>query len=162
MKINNNLPTVAVHEMAIHPTPGEIVAATHGRSLWVLDVTPLQQLADRVAAAKAYLFKPQSGVLWPGALSSSQSGHHYFTGQNPGFGSACITSSAQTRSKRPWRFTISAATSSADCKGPTRPACTRSSGISARPRRTAALRPSRTAAIRKSGSAARTPTRTGN
>src|SRR5262249_3223369 len=33
VKINNNLPTVAVHEIAIHPTAGEIVAATHGRSL---------------------------------------------------------------------------------------------------------------------------------
>lgn len=32
-RINNNLPTVAVHEVAIHPTAGEIVAATHGRSL---------------------------------------------------------------------------------------------------------------------------------
>ena len=34
-KINNNLPTVAVHELAQHPTTGEMVAATHGRSLWI-------------------------------------------------------------------------------------------------------------------------------
>ena len=44
-KLNNNLPTVAVHEVAIHPTAGEIVAATHGRSLWILDVTALRQMA---------------------------------------------------------------------------------------------------------------------
>ena len=37
-KINNNLPTVAVHELAIHPTAGEMVAATHGRSAWVLQL----------------------------------------------------------------------------------------------------------------------------
>src|SRR5262249_29963384 len=43
-KINNNLPTVAVHEFAFHPTAGEVVAATHGRSLWILDVTPLRQM----------------------------------------------------------------------------------------------------------------------
>src|SRR4029077_3954861 len=30
IKLNNNLPTVAVHEIAVHPTAGEIVAATHG------------------------------------------------------------------------------------------------------------------------------------
>ena len=47
-KINNNLPTVAVHEFAIHPTAGEIVAATHGRSLWILDVTPLRQMTAAV------------------------------------------------------------------------------------------------------------------
>src|SRR5207249_11400622 len=38
-KMNNNLPTVAVHEFAQHPTTGEVVAATHGRSLGLLDVT---------------------------------------------------------------------------------------------------------------------------
>src|SRR5262249_25644872 len=41
-KINNNLPTVAIHEIAVHPTAGGIVAATHGRSLWVLDVGALR------------------------------------------------------------------------------------------------------------------------
>jgi hypothetical protein len=29
--------------LAIHPTAGEIVAATHWWSLWVLDVTPRRQ-----------------------------------------------------------------------------------------------------------------------
>src|SRR5206468_325160 len=37
--LNTNLPTVAVHELAQHPTNGELVAATHGRSLWILDIT---------------------------------------------------------------------------------------------------------------------------
>src|SRR5262249_5358083 len=40
-KLNNNLPTVAIHEIAIHPTAEEIVVATHGRSIWVLDIAPL-------------------------------------------------------------------------------------------------------------------------
>src|SRR5262249_57922547 len=53
-KLNNNLPTVAVHEIAVHPTAGEIVAATHGRSLWVLDVTPLRQMTQDALTAKAH------------------------------------------------------------------------------------------------------------
>ena len=50
-KINNNLPTVAVHEVAVHPTAGEIIVATHGRGVWILDVTPLRQATERVSSA---------------------------------------------------------------------------------------------------------------
>src|SRR5262249_15398286 len=57
-KINNNLPTVAVHEFAVHPEAGEVVAATHGRSLWVLDVAALRQITPEVLKAKAHLFEP--------------------------------------------------------------------------------------------------------
>jgi photosystem II stability/assembly factor-like uncharacterized protein len=64
VKINNNLPTVAIHEFAQHPTAGEIVAATHGRSLWVLDVSPLRQMTPEALAAGAFLYKPTTAVRW--------------------------------------------------------------------------------------------------
>jgi len=57
-RLNNNLPTVAVHELAQHPTTGEMVAATHGRSLWVLDVLPLRQMTAAVVKAPATLYRP--------------------------------------------------------------------------------------------------------
>jgi photosystem II stability/assembly factor-like uncharacterized protein len=63
-KLNNNLPTVAVHDFAIHPTAGEIVAATHGRSLWILDITPLRQISTEIAKAKVHLFRPNTAVRW--------------------------------------------------------------------------------------------------
>src|ERR1700738_3112392 len=63
-KINNNLPTVAVHEIAVHPTAGEIVAATHGRSLWILDVTALRQMTGDALKAKAQLYRPNAVVQW--------------------------------------------------------------------------------------------------
>ena len=85
--LKGQLPTVAVHEIAVHPTAGEIVAATHGRSMWILEVTPLRQFTARLAAAKAHLFQPHEGVLWAGSLSLSRSGHRIFTGKNPAFGS---------------------------------------------------------------------------
>ncbi len=46
-RVNNNLPTVAVHEVAQPTTASEIVVATHGRSLWVLDVASLRQMSIR-------------------------------------------------------------------------------------------------------------------
>ncbi len=85
--INNNLPTVAIHEIAVHPTQGEIVVATHGRSLWILDVAPLQQLDAKIAAAKSHLFEPHNGVLWAGTLLSWRFGHQNFVGKNAEFGS---------------------------------------------------------------------------
>lgn len=63
-KINNNLPTVAVHELAIHPSMGEMVAATHGRSLWILDITPLRQISNEVLSADAALLKPNTAIRW--------------------------------------------------------------------------------------------------
>jgi photosystem II stability/assembly factor-like uncharacterized protein len=85
-KLNNNLPTVAVHEFAIHPTAGEMVAATHGRSLWVLDITPLRQMKPEVVKAKARLFRPNVATLWhsePGRMSPYGNGSRRFVGQNP-------------------------------------------------------------------------------
>ena len=47
-QLNGSLPTVAVHDFAF-PAGGEVVVATHGRSLWVLDATPLRQITEQVA-----------------------------------------------------------------------------------------------------------------
>jgi photosystem II stability/assembly factor-like uncharacterized protein len=53
-----NLPTVAVNDLAVHGS--DLVAATWGRGLWILDdLTPLRQgEAGRAGAASAYLFDP--------------------------------------------------------------------------------------------------------
>lgn len=63
-KINNNLPTVAVHEVAVHPTAGEIVVATHGRSLWVLDVGGLRQMKAATVKADAHLYQPHTVIRY--------------------------------------------------------------------------------------------------
>ena len=85
-KINNNLPTVAVLEFAQHPTAGELVAATHGRSLWILDVTALRQMTADDLKAKAFLFRPNDVVRWrsePSHGVSYGAGSRRFVGENP-------------------------------------------------------------------------------
>ena len=82
-KLNSNLPTVAVHEVAIHATAGEIVAATHGRSLWVLDVSALRQITPETIAAEATLYKPLSAIKWRSHPSRGQSGTRRFVGEVP-------------------------------------------------------------------------------
>ncbi|GIW78967.1 MAG: hypothetical protein KatS3mg105_0774 [Gemmatales bacterium] len=85
-RINNNLPTVAIHEIAVHPNENEIVVATHGRSIWILDVTPLRGATRQALSAPAYLFKPADAVQYAGQLSTSQWGNRRFVGSNPPYG----------------------------------------------------------------------------
>jgi photosystem II stability/assembly factor-like uncharacterized protein len=85
-KLNNNLPTVAVHEFAQHPTAGEIVVATHGRSLWVLDVTPIRQMTAEALKEKAHLYRPNAVVRWQmeqGRGGDFSESIRRFIGQNP-------------------------------------------------------------------------------
>jgi len=42
----NRLPNVASYDMVIHPRDGELVIATHGRSMYVMDIKPLRKLID--------------------------------------------------------------------------------------------------------------------
>lgn len=52
-----NLPIVPITDLAIKDN--NLIAATQGRSFWLIDdLTPLHQLSADVAAANAYLFKP--------------------------------------------------------------------------------------------------------
>ena len=88
-KINSNLPTVPVLEFAQHPTAGEIVAATHGRSLWVLDVAALRQLTSQTVKAKASLYKPNDIIRWHSEPQHSTifgGGSRRYVGENPPFG----------------------------------------------------------------------------
>ncbi|MFQ5413787.1 MAG: hypothetical protein ACE5E6_04940, partial [Phycisphaerae bacterium] len=85
-KLNGNLPTVAVHEVAIHPTAGEIVVATHGRSLWVLDVTPLREITRAVVDEAVHLFAPRSGIHWRRQPPRGGDGGRRFVGENPASG----------------------------------------------------------------------------
>ncbi len=53
-QLKANLPTVAVHDLTIHPRENDLVIGTYGRALWTGDITPLQELsADVLDEARA-------------------------------------------------------------------------------------------------------------
>jgi photosystem II stability/assembly factor-like uncharacterized protein len=53
-----NMPATSIRDLVVHHD--DIVVGTHGRSFWILDdITPLRQINNQVAAAEAFLFKPQ-------------------------------------------------------------------------------------------------------
>lgn len=51
-----HLPTVAVHDLLVQPQARELVIATHGRGLWIMDVSPLQEMRGEALTTAAYLF----------------------------------------------------------------------------------------------------------
>ncbi len=54
-----NLPVCPIHDVIIEGT--DLIAATHGRSFWILDdLSPLYQLSDEVTGKAAHLFEPRA------------------------------------------------------------------------------------------------------
>lgn len=80
--LNTNLPTVPVFDFAFHPNNGEVVAATHGRSLWIADITPLNQFAAQQTNAAAHLYKPLTAIRWRREPSRGGTNRSY-AGENP-------------------------------------------------------------------------------
>ena len=61
----SGLPVVRVDDVVVHPRDGDLVLATHGRSVMIADdITALQQFTDEVAEAPAHLFEPRDAVRW--------------------------------------------------------------------------------------------------
>jgi photosystem II stability/assembly factor-like uncharacterized protein len=64
--LRQNLPVVPIHDLAIKD--GDLIAATHGRSFWILDdISALRQITAEVAAADRWLFAPGDAQRGPGA-----------------------------------------------------------------------------------------------
>jgi hypothetical protein len=83
-RLNGNLPTVAVHDLAVHPRDGDLIAATHGRGFWILDdISPLQQMTPEVQQSEAHLFKNRTATEWLNIQPQNNGGQLAFMGQNP-------------------------------------------------------------------------------
>ena len=89
-KFMNNLPSVRVDDILIHPRDRDLILATHGRSFWIMDdITPLEQMKPMNDNTSVVLFNPRPAVLWKNDLSASRSvANRDFKGQNPQGGTA--------------------------------------------------------------------------
>jgi photosystem II stability/assembly factor-like uncharacterized protein len=67
-KLVNGMPTQPVHDLLIHPRDNEVIIATHGRGMFIGDISPLQELTPAVIAADAHLFDVQPAIQWSPVL----------------------------------------------------------------------------------------------
>ncbi|MBZ5602617.1 MAG: hypothetical protein LAO79_09960 [Acidobacteriia bacterium] len=82
--LGSNFPQVRVDDIKIHPREHDLIIATHGRSLWILDdITPLEQMS-RAARQEMTLFDLRPATSWRLIeTSSGQEGQRPFAGANP-------------------------------------------------------------------------------
>ncbi|MDT8340370.1 MAG: hypothetical protein RQ751_02570 [Longimicrobiales bacterium] len=78
---------VPVHDLKVHPRDRELMAATHGRSIWIVDVAPLQQLRAGWVAEAPVLFRPAPALQFgDGFVDGHSTGHQWFAGENRAYG----------------------------------------------------------------------------
>jgi photosystem II stability/assembly factor-like uncharacterized protein len=90
-KFMNNLPTVRVDDILVHPRDNDLIVATHGRSVWIVDdITALQQLTPQAREQDAVLFDVRPTVAWLNDRQAGQqvTGQRNFEGENPQRGAA--------------------------------------------------------------------------
>ncbi len=64
-KMKNGLPTVPVFDIQIHPREHDLILATHGRSIWIMDnIRSLEGLTDQVMTSDLKLFDARPGIEW--------------------------------------------------------------------------------------------------
>jgi hypothetical protein len=92
----HGLPTVPVHDLRVHPRERELIAGTHGRSIWIVDVGPLAELNATVAAKAVHVFAPKTAHLWGDRPIGGQngggfgSGHQVWEAPSPGYGAEIV------------------------------------------------------------------------
>ncbi len=81
----NNYPTVRTDDILVHPRDGDLIVATHGRSVLIVDdITPLQQLTPAAVAQDAVLFDIRPAVAYLNDQQHAQQvgGQKVFIGEN--------------------------------------------------------------------------------
>ncbi len=82
-----NLPTVAVHDIVLHPRRNDLLLGTHGRAIWMLDdVTPVQQWNEDVSEAAAHLFPVRDSYRHARSFTRYGEGDHRWVTPNPAYG----------------------------------------------------------------------------
>jgi photosystem II stability/assembly factor-like uncharacterized protein/outer membrane lipoprotein-sorting protein len=92
-----DFPSVAVREVQVHPRDHDLVIATHGRGIWIIDdLTPLRSLTGEVMARDASFLPGRPVQQRMPANGGWSEGDASFAGQNP-TGGAVITYYQRTR-----------------------------------------------------------------
>ena len=113
VKFKSNFPTVPVDDIAIHPRENDLIFATHGRSVWILDdITPLEQLTKNPLASPASLFDIRQATIFNPYRHRESLGHKLFVAPNPPFG-AMISYYLKEEAKEDVKIIIQDSTSGA-------------------------------------------------
>jgi photosystem II stability/assembly factor-like uncharacterized protein len=87
-KVSNGLPTNAVQDLLIHSRDGDLVLGTHGRGIFVANISPLRQLTPEVMAKPVHLFQPDTALSYSffQNMFDPFNGHKRYAASNPTYG----------------------------------------------------------------------------
>ncbi len=79
-----HFPRVAVRDMVIHPRTHDLVIATHGRGIYIIDdITPLRALTPEVLNADAAVLPARPSIMRDVGFVQEFPGHDGYFGPNP-------------------------------------------------------------------------------
>ena len=82
-KLGSNLPSVAIHDLVIHPRDGDLIAGTHGKSIWILDdISPLRNLNFN----SNKIIPLRESTKWIKINTGRKQPYFEFRGENPPYG----------------------------------------------------------------------------
>ena len=80
-RIRGNFPTVAIHDVKVHPKMHDLVVATHGRALWTIDITALEGLTEGMPT-KTALLGSSPGIRMPVITGDPLTGDQFYRSKN--------------------------------------------------------------------------------
>ena len=84
VELKNNLPRQAINDFVVHSRDNDLVLATHGRGLWILDnLASLQELSPEVRARESHIFTIEPADMIRYTNSKAHAGDMIFRGDNP-------------------------------------------------------------------------------
>ena len=84
LPMRNNMPNVPVNDITIQPRERDLVLATHGRGVWILDdIAAIRDLTPSVTAKAAFLFASREAEMKRLANARPHTGDMYYRGENP-------------------------------------------------------------------------------
>ena len=92
IRVRGNFPTVPVYEITLHPRDNDMLLATHGRAIWILDDLAVFQQYAAARTAGNFLFdvEPASQRGLADDRERGFEGNMVFFGQNPPFGARIL------------------------------------------------------------------------
>jgi hypothetical protein len=95
-----NRPTTQYADILVHPRTKDLILATHGRGIWILDdASPIAEWTPAVAAEKAHLFNVPRATLMLYWEDISNMGQYFYTSENPAEGAMFTYSLGQSAQK---------------------------------------------------------------
>jgi hypothetical protein len=85
-----NMPTVPIHDLQIHPRDRELIAATHGRSIYIVDIAPLEEMNNTIIVKATNFFTPKTAYQYSQANIQNWAGNKFFVAPNPPFGAELV------------------------------------------------------------------------